>query len=390
MLPKSVWPHYGKKTITKVSDCLKSGKVNYHTGKYCKRFENIFSKKFGLKYSLSVSNGTVALDLAIRVLELKKNNSVITTPKSYFSSSSQILRNNKILKFCDISLFNQNLDPSQLITKINKDTKAVIFVHLGGDPNGIIEVSNICRKKKIFLIEDCSQAHGAKINNKYAGTFGDISVWSFCNDKIISTGGEGGMISTNRKSLFLKLWAERDIGKNYNKFYKKYKNNGYKYLHDYIGTNARMTEMQSIIGIDQLKMLNSFIKKRNQNARTILNKIEKFKDCFYHFDYKNEKYTNAFYRLNLIIKPSRYKKSSNRNKILNDISLKNHFCQVGGCSELYLEKPIKKKIGKKTFKNAEISSKNSISFIVDNTLKKKDVIRYSNIINNVLLKHLLL
>ena len=211
----------------------------------------------------------MALDLAIRVLELKKNNSVITTPKSYFSSSSQILRNNKILKFCDISLFNQNLDPSQLITKINKDTKAVIFVHLGGDPNGIIEVSNICRKKKIFLIEDCSQAHGAKINNKYAGTFGDISVWSFCNDKIISTGGEGGMISTNRKSLFLKLWAERDIGKNYNKFYKKYKNNGYKYLHDYIGTNARMTEMQSIIGIDQLKMLNSFIKKRNQRSNKI-------------------------------------------------------------------------------------------------------------------------
>ena len=215
MLPKSSWPVFNKKIISKVSSCLKSGKVNYHTGSNCKKFEKMFSKKFGLKYCLSVSNGTVALDLAIRVLGLNKNDTIISTPKSYFSSSSQIIRNNINLKFSDISLVSQNLDPIKLLTKINKNTKAIIFVHLGGNPDGIIEVSKICKKNKIFLIEDCSQAHGAKIENKYVGTFGDISVWSFCNDKIISTGGEGGMISTNKKNIFLKLWAERDIGKNY-------------------------------------------------------------------------------------------------------------------------------------------------------------------------------
>ena len=390
MLPKSSWPVFNKKIISKVSSCLKSGKVNYHTGSNCKKFEKMFSKKFGLKYCLSVSNGTVALDLAIRVLGLNKNDTIISTPKSYFSSSSQIIRNNINLKFSDISLVSQNLDPIKLLTKINKNTKAIIFVHLGGNPDGIIEVSKICKKNKIFLIEDCSQAHGAKIENKYVGTFGDISVWSFCNDKIISTGGEGVMISTNKKNIFLKLWAERDIGKNYYKFYKNYQNNGYKYLHDFIGTNARMTEMQSIIGIEQLKELNKYIKKRNNNAAIILTKIKKFKNCFYNFNYYKNNYTNAFYRLNLIIKPSCYKKSSSRNKILNEISNQNYFCQVGGCSELYLEKPIIKKIGKKSFKNAEISSRNSISFIVDNTLLKKDVKRYSDIINKVLSKHLII
>ena len=178
MLPKSSWPVFNKKIISKVSSCLKSGKVNYHTGSNCKKFEKMFSKKFGLKYCLSVSNGTVALDLAIRVLGLNKNDTIISTPKSYFSSSSQIIRNNINLKFSDISLVSQNLDPIKLLTKINKNTKAIIFVHLGGNPDGIIEVSKICKKNKIFLIEDCSQAHGAKIENKYVGTFGDLGCFS--------------------------------------------------------------------------------------------------------------------------------------------------------------------------------------------------------------------
>ena len=390
MLPKSSWPFYEKKTISKVSNCLKSGKVNYHTGNNCKKFENLFSKKFGVKYCLAVTNGTVALDIAIRVLDIKSNQKIITTPKSYFSSSSQILRNNIKLVYSDISLVSQNLDPDSLNSNIDKDTKAVIFVHLGGNPNGIVEISEICKKNKIFLIEDCSQAHGAKIKNKYAGSFGDISIWSFCNDKIISTGGEGGMIATNKKSLFFKIWAERDIGKNYNKFYKIYKSQGYKYLHDYIGTNARMTEVQAIIGIEQLKVLSSYIKIRNENAKIILNEIRDYKNSFFNLNLKSHGYTNSYYRLILIIKPSHYKRYSNRDKILKDISLKNYFCQVGGCSELYLEKPIKKLVRLKSLENAKISSENSISFIVDNSLKKIEVKNYSKVINRVLSKHLLL
>ena len=148
------------------------------------------------------------------------------------------------------------------------------------------------------------------------------------------------MIATNNKSFFLKLWYERDTGKNYHKFYKKYKNNGYKYMHDYIGTNARMTETQAIIGIEQLKKLNNFVKKRNQNATIILNEIKKFHKCFYNFEFSKKK-VQSFYRLNLIINPKYYKKFSNRNKILDDMLKNNSFCQVGGCSELYLEIQLK-------------------------------------------------
>ncbi len=388
MLPKSEWPKYDKATIVKVINCLKSGKVNYHSGKFCKKFEKLFSKKFGVRYCCAVTNGTVALDIAIRVLSLKKNNNIITTPKSYFSSSSQIIRNNLKIMYSDISLISQNLDPKYLLKKINSKTKAVIFVHLGGNSDGILEISKICKKKKIFLIEDCSQAHGSKFNHKYSGTFGDISIWSFCNDKIISTGGEGGMIATNKKSLYMKIWSERDIGRNYKKYYEETQSNGYKYLHDFIGTNARMTELQGLIGIEHLKNLNNFLKKRNHNANIILNKIKKFKNCFFSFEKKLEGQVNSYYRLNLIINPLYYKKFSNRNLIQDDLNSKNYFCQVGGCSELYLERPIKQKVKIKSLQNAKISAENSISLIVDNTLKRNDVVKYSNYIYKVLSKHL--
>ena len=201
------WPYYSQNEINRVSKILKSGKVNYWTGNECKNFEEVFKKKFKINYSIAVSNGTVALEAALKVLNLKKDDEVIVSCKSYQSSASAIVNIGAKPVFCDVNFNTQNIDVKYLEKKISRKTKAIICVHLGGWPCEMDKLVDIAKKNSLTLIEDCSQAHGAKFNKKYVGSFGDIAVWSFCNDKIISTGGEGGMIGIKKKKKFGKKFG---------------------------------------------------------------------------------------------------------------------------------------------------------------------------------------
>ena len=238
-------------------------------------FENKFFKFHNIKYSVAVSNGTVGLELALNSLNIQEGNEVLVTPRSYYSSASCIIRNNLKPVFVDIDPLTQNICHKDLKKKINKKTKCIICVHLGGLPCDMNKIIPLAKKYKIKVIEDCSQAHGARINNKYVGTFGDIGVWSFCNDKIISTLGEGGMISTNNRKLFEKIWSLKDIGKSYKKYHDNHvKNFKFRWLHDNIGTNARMTEIQAYSGLYQIDKLNKFINLRQKNAKYIFNQLK--------------------------------------------------------------------------------------------------------------------
>ena len=158
----------------------------------------------------------------------------------------------------------------------NKRVKAIILVHLNGLPCDLNPIIKFAKKKNIKIIEDCSQAHGALYKNHPVGSLGDVSTWSFCQDKIISTGGEGGMISTNDKKIWEKCWSIKDHGKNYFSVFKKKHKLGFRWLHDGIGSNYRMTEIQALIGRYQLENLNSQIKKRNQIAKKVLNSLKIF------------------------------------------------------------------------------------------------------------------
>ena len=216
---------------------------------------------------LQLQNGSLALDAAIEALEFTPSDEILVTPRSYMSSASCIIRSGQKAKFVDVDLNSQNIDPNKIEKAINKNTKAIICVHLSGYPCDMKSIKFIARKYNLKIIEDCSQAHGARINNEVVGSFGDISTWSFCNDKIMSTGGEGGFIATNNNKLWKKIWSIKDIGKDYDSVFNKKHKEGFKWFHDHIGTNMRMTEMQAAIGLVQLSKLDKMIKIRNNNTK---------------------------------------------------------------------------------------------------------------------------
>ena len=346
------YPKFNKNSISKVQQVLKSGKVNYWTGNECSQFEKEFSNYHNVKYSLTISNGSVALELALKALNLKKKDSIIVTPRSFVISASCVLNLGLKPIFADID-DNGNLSIEGIKKSYNKNVKAIIVVHLNGLPCDLDPILKFVKKNKLFLIEDCSQAHGAIYKDTKVGSFGHISTWSFCQDKIISTGGEGGMISTNNRKLWLKMWSLKDHGKNYKSvFYKKHKV-GFRWLHDDLGTNYRMTEMQAVIGREQLKSLDKQIKKRNLIANLYLNGLKDYYEKYDvlkkpNFKYqtnqikkklkKNNRYVHSFYRLNFFINKDKIKQIEliqklNKNKIE---------CSVGACPEIYREKIFKK------------------------------------------------
>ncbi len=345
------YPYYPPQLIHKISKILKSGKVNYWTGNQGVLFEKEFSKYVGNKYSIAVSNGSVALEMALKALNLKKNDKIIVTPRSFIISSSCVINLGFKPVFADVDS-NGNLSIEGIKKSYTNKVKAIIVVHLNGFPCNLDPIIGFARKKNIKIIEDCSQAHGAKYKNKPVGSFGDISTWSFCQDKIISTGGEGGMISTNNKNFWKICWSLKDHGKNYYSVFNKKHNLGFKWLHDNYGTNYRMTEIQATIGRYQLKNLNSQIKKRNQIAKKIINSLKIFwnkyklisEPNFKCFECKgknfhtNCKCTHAFYRLNIYVNVKKKEKI----ELLSYMNKKKINCNEGPCPEIYKEKIFRK------------------------------------------------
>ena len=377
MLPKSTWPKYDEKILKGINKIILSGKVNYLSGEWGQKFESAFSKYHNLKYSIAVSNGTIGLEIALSSLCLSEGDEVIVTPRSYYTSASCIIRNKLKPVFVDVDLNSQNICKKDLLTKISKNTKCIICVHLAGYPCDMKEIIKISKKNKIKIIEDCSQAHGAKIDSNKVGSFGDVSVWSFCNDKIMSTLGEGGMISTNNKKIYEIAWSLKDTGKNFKKFYKKNKNIGFQWLHDSIGTNARLTEIQSFSGLFQLKYLDTMLQQRKQNANYIINRLKKF--TFLKFPILPKNYHHSYYRLNFLINNNSNIKKISRNIVLKDLKDK-IFIREGSCPEIYNEKYFKNKYDF-FCPNAHYIGKNSLSLQVDNSIKKENLVKTVNFLD---------
>lgn len=397
-MPTKDYPYYPPELIKRVNKILKSGKVNYWTGNEGLSFEKEFSRYVGNKYSIAVSNGSVALEIALKALSLKKNDEIIVTPRSFIISASCVLNLGLKPVFSDVDL-NGNLCLNGIKKSYTKKVKAIILVHLNGLPCDMDPIINFAKKNKIKIIEDCSQAHGAIYKNEPVGSFGDISTWSFCQDKIISTGGEGGMISTNNKQVWKKCWSLKDHGKNYySVFYKKHKL-GFRWLHDENGTNYRMTEMQAVIGRYQLKNLNAQIRKRNQIAKKVLNSLKLFWSKYrliskpnfecgscikknFKKDCKN--CVHAFYRLNFYAKLKR----NDKLLLLKYMQKKNINCNEGPCPEIYKEKIFKRlKIypSKKLTNAVELGNK-SIAYHINPFTKLEKLERDIKNLKNIFLK----
>lgn len=377
------WPNFSKKLISQVGNIIDSGVINYTSGPYGKKFENRFSKFIGNKYSVAICNGTAALEVAIKSLKLPKNSEIIVSARSFFSSASCIVNTGNIPVFADINLSTQNISIEDIKKKINNKTSAIICVHLGGLPCDMHQIRKLANQRKIKIIEDCSQAHGASINNKPVGSFGDISTWSFCNDKIISTLGEGGMISTNKKKIF--EFCKRYINHGSSNNTKK-KSEKFIYNKNYFGTNLRLTEIQSFAGLEQLKNLRKVQKRREIISKEYFELISKYQDYFTSY-FPSKKIKSAWYRFYFFLKTDvkNYKKI--RFKIIKDLKQKKLKCFTGSCPEIYLEKAFRQidNFKSKRLKNCKILGETSIALDVNHTLKysqhKKKLINLKKVID---------
>jgi len=338
------WPSFTPEEADAVSRVLLSNKVNYWTGTESREFEREFAQWADSKYAIAVGNGTLALDIALEVLGLQPEDEVIVTPRTFIASISSVVNAGAKPVFADIDENSGNISPQTIEAVITDKTKAIICVHLAGWPCDMDGIMALAEKHNLYVIEDCAQAHGAKYKGRSVGSIGHFGAWSFCQDKIMTTGGEGGMVTTNNDALWRKMWAYKDHGKSYAAVYETEHAPGYRWLHESFGTNWRITEMQSVIGRIQLTRMAEWTAKRTANAHAILQACKPweqkgylnvpimeqtpgFEDC-----------THAYYKLYIYVKPENLPENWSRDRIINEINELGVPCYSGSASEVYLEK----------------------------------------------------
>lgn len=330
------WPSFTQAEADAVSKVLLSNKVNYWTGQECREFEKEFAQFAGTKHAIAVANGTVALDLALKALGIGAGDDVIVTSRTFLASASSIVTAGANPIFADVELDSQNISRRTIEAVITPNTKAIICVHLAGWMCDMNPIMRLAEEKGFFVIEDCAQAHGAMYKGKSAGSIGHIGAWSFCQDKIMTTGGEGGMVTTNDESLWKKMWSYKDHGKNFDSVYNKQHPPGFRWLHDSFGTNWRMMEMQAVIGRLQLKQMPEWTAKRNANMARIQAEFEN--SPYFTVAKPSVEYVHAAYKCYVQVNVDALPNGWSRDRIMAEINALNVPCFSGSCSEVYLEK----------------------------------------------------
>ena len=380
----STWPSFSKEEADEVSKVLLSNNVNYWTGNAGKKFEKEFASWADSRFSIALANGTVALDLALKSLNIGIDDEVIVTSRSFIASVSTIVNSGATPIFADVDLNSQNITAASIKLLITNKTKAVICVHLAGWPCEMDDIMRLSKEFNLYVIEDCSQAHGAKYKGHSVGSIGHIGTWSFCQDKIMSTGGEGGMITTNDEVLWRSMWAYKDHGKSFEAIYEREKPLGFQWVHESFGTNWRMTEMQATIGSIQLKRMDDWHTKRLLNANRIWSTAKESKGLRVP-DLKNY-IEHAAYKCYVFIEPMQLKKRWNRDRIIMEIEALGVPCRMGSCSEIYLEKAFDNKAfkPKNRLANAKKLGETSLMFLVHPTLTEIELQKTCDTIRSVM------
>jgi len=382
----SPWPSFTEEEANAVRDVVLSNKVNYWTGQEGREFEKEFSAWADSKHAVALGNGTLALDLALKALGVSEGDEVIVTPRTFLASVSSVVTAGATPVFADVDLDTQNIEAKEIEKVLTSKTKAVIVVHLAGMPAEMDAIMALSKKHDFYVIEDCAQAHGAKYKGQSVGSIGHIGAWSFCQDKIMTTGGEGGMVTTNDKVLWSKMWSYKDHGKSWDAIYKTEHPPGFRWLHDSFGTNWRMTEMQAAIGRIQLKRMADWTHKRNVNAALIDNAVNDIgvvrllntPDYIEHAEYKHY----------MFVKPENLADGWTRDRIVDEINKAGVPAFQGSCSEVYLEKAFDNTPWRpdKRLPNAVELGETSLMFLVHPTLTQENMNTACDVLSMVLTK----
>ena len=332
----SPWPSYTEEEADAIRQVLLSNKVNYWTGQECRRFEDEFASWCGVKYAVALANGTLALDAALAAIGVGEGDEVVVTSRTFLASVSSIVNTGARPVFADVSQETQNITAESVRPVLTPRTKAIICVHLAGWPCEMDEMMALSEEFGLKVIEDCAQAHGAKYKGKPVGSIGHIGCWSFCQDKIMTTGGEGGMVTTNDKGLWSKMWSLKDHGKSWEAVYEKEHPAGFRWLHDSFGSNWRMMEMQAAIGRIQLGRMANWSARRRENAERIWAAGRNIEALY--VPEVPEYITHAAYKCYIFVRPELLAPGWSRDRIMSEVNLRGIPCYSGSCSEVYLEK----------------------------------------------------
>jgi dTDP-4-amino-4,6-dideoxygalactose transaminase len=382
--PFSPWPSFTEEEAKAVHDVVLSDRVNYWTGTECRAFEKEFATWADVSYAVALGNGTLALDVALQALGVGEGDEVVVTPRTFIASISTVVNAGATPVFADIDRDTQNIEAHTIEPVITPRTKAIIVVHLAGRPAEMDAIMTLAEKHGLYVIEDCAQAHGARYKGRSVGSIGHIGAWSFCQDKIMTTGGEGGMVTTNDETLWRKVWSYKDHGKSYEAVYEREHPPGFRWLHESFGTNWRMMEMQATIGRIQLRRMTDWSAVRQRNTAAIIEVCSEFSlirtpDVPEHMEH-------ACYKHYCFVVPSLLADGWERDRIVSEIVARGVPCFQGTCSEVYLEKafdgtgwrpeaglPVARELGE-----------TSLMFLVHPTLTQVEIYKTCKVLREVL------
>ncbi len=377
------WPCFSEEEVQAVAAVLASNRVNYWTGDECRKFETEFALWAGTARAIALSNGTLALDLALQGLRIgsvnggEASDEVVVTPRTFIASVSCVVNAGARPVFADVDQNSGNISADTIAAVLTPQTKAVVPVHLAGWPCDMDPIMALAAQHGLKVIEDCAQAHGARYKGRSVGSIGDVGAWSFCQDKIMTTGGEGGMITCDDQELWSRMWSFKDHGKSWDAVYSRDHAPGFRWVHEGIGTNWRMLEMQAAIGRIQLLRLAAWTEKRADNARQIIAVLGRF-TALLRVPLPDVNSQHAFYRLYAYVQSEGLKPGWTRDRIVATMTERNAPLFQGSCSEVYLEKAFDRMDCRPTYRlpNARKLGETSLMFLLHPTITPEQMDRY--------------
>ncbi|GAB2853489.1 DegT/DnrJ/EryC1/StrS aminotransferase family protein [Pseudoduganella ginsengisoli] len=339
----SPWPSFTEEEASAVHTVLMSNKVNYWTGDECRKFEKEFAEWAGTSHAIALANGTLALELPLKVLGVGPGDEVIVTPRTFIASISCVIGFGATPVFAEVDPDSGNITAETIARCVTPRTKAVICVHLAGWPCDMDPIMALAERHGFYVIEDCAQAHGARYKGRSVGSIGHAAAWSFCQDKIMTTGGEGGMVTTNDAELWSQMWSYKDHGKSYDAVYNRVHPPGFRWVHESFGTNWRMLEMQAVIGRIQLRRMANWTERRSANAGALTAAMQPYAGPagavrLPEFESNDGASVHAQYKFYAFVRPENLAPGWSRDRIVAEINARGVPCYQGTCSEVYLEK----------------------------------------------------
>jgi dTDP-4-amino-4,6-dideoxygalactose transaminase len=367
------WPSLSQDEVEAVSVVLRSGKLNYWTGEEVRHFETEIASFAGCRHGIAVANGTVALELALYSLRIGQGDEVIVPSRTFVASASCAIMRGAKPVFADVDPISQTLTADSIRAVLTPSTKAIIAVHLAGWPCDMDPIIELACEHGLRLIEDCAQAHGATYKGRPVGCLGDVAAFSFCQDKIMSTGGEGGMLTTNDDEVWERAWSFKDHGKDHGAAHKQQTSSGFRWLHHSFGTNWRLTEMQAAIGRSLLAKLPGQLDLRRRNADILSQKFSTLPAL--RVTIPPEEISHAYYKYYVFLRPEWLRDGWSRDHLLQAVVAEGIPCFSGSCSEIYLEKAFPKDMRPaQRLQVARQLGETSLMFLVHPTLSEQDML----------------